>query len=223
MILRRFHYHHRHSLLLSLASRTTVKVHKIIFVHAVFIVACPQIPFNKSAETYAMLSDEDMLCSVVGGGCGASNAEEGSAIAEDEGKTSGLSRGRGKAKARGRGRKVGQAPNGGQQQPDSAQKACQGHCGKSHELTEFNTDQNICKECNNDKRRFARLVKAQEETAWWEALQRENPKAAEKTLKSYSREHKKHGPKHKFSVMQHKRRLKTASGVRGSKEMKWMW
>ena len=73
-------------MLLSLASRTTVKVHKIIFVHAVFIVACPQIPFNKSADTYAMLSDEDMICSVVGGGCGASNAEEGSAIAEDEGK-----------------------------------------------------------------------------------------------------------------------------------------
>ena len=48
-------------------------------------------------------------------------------------------------------------------------------------MTEFNTDQNICKECNNDKRRFARLVKAQEETAWWEALQRESPKAAENT------------------------------------------
>ena len=90
-------------------------------------------------------------------------------------------------------------------------------------MTEFNSDQNICKECNNDKRRFARLVKAQEETAWWEALQRENPKAAEKTLKSYSREHKKHGPKHKFSVMQHKRRLKKASGVRGSKQKKLMW
>ena len=48
-------------------------------------------------------------------------------------------------------------------------------------------------------------------------MQRENPKAAEKTLKSYSKEHKNHWPKHKFSVMQHKRRLKTASGIRGSK------
>ena len=73
-------------MLLSLASRTTVKVHKIIFVHAVFIVACPQIPFNKSADTYAMHSEDEMLGSVVGGGCGASNPEDSSAIVDDEGK-----------------------------------------------------------------------------------------------------------------------------------------
>ena len=85
-------------------------------------------------------------------------------------------------------------------------------------MTQFNADQNICKACNNDKRRFGRLVKSQEETEWWDALQRENPKAAEKTLKSYSKAHKKHGPKNKFSIMQHKRRLKKASGVRGSKK-----
>ena len=86
MILRRFHYNHRHYLLPSLASLTTVKVHKNIFVHAVFIVACPQIPFNKSADTYAMHSEDEMLGSVVGGGCGASNPEDSSAIADDEGK-----------------------------------------------------------------------------------------------------------------------------------------
>ena len=73
-------------MLLSLASRTTVKVHKIIFVHAVFIVACPQIPFNNSADTYAMHSEDEMPGSVVGGGCGASNPEDSSAIADDEGK-----------------------------------------------------------------------------------------------------------------------------------------
>ena len=89
-------------------------------------------------------------------------------------------------------------------------------------MTEFNADQNICKECNNDKRRFARLVKAQEETAWWEALQRENPKAAEKTIKSYSKEHKTHWRNHQFSVMQHKRRLKKLQGFAEAKK-KWMW
>ena len=33
-----------------------------------------------------MLSDDDMSCSVIGGGCGASNPEDSSAIADDEGK-----------------------------------------------------------------------------------------------------------------------------------------
>ena len=36
-----------------------------------------------------MLSDDEMICSVVGGGCGASNPEDSSAIADDEGKTTG--------------------------------------------------------------------------------------------------------------------------------------
>ena len=126
MILRRFHYHHRHSLLLSLASRTTVKVHKIIFVHAVFIVACPQIPFNKSADTYAMHGEDEMPGSVVGGGCGASNPEDSSAIADDEGKQVAYLAVEAKPKLVAADVKLEQILNGDEQEPDNAQKACRG-------------------------------------------------------------------------------------------------
>ena len=54
-------------------------------------------------------------------------------------------------------------------------------------------------------------------------MQRENFKAAQKTLKRYHQEFKKNGSKSKFSIVQHKRRLKKSSGLRGSKRKKWMW
>ena len=85
-------------------------------------------------------------------------------------------------------------------------------------LNSFNADQSCCKECNNDRRRFGRLVQSQAEEQWWEALQRENYKASQKTLRNYHQTFKKNGSKSKFSIVQHKRRLKKASGVRRSKK-----
>ena len=102
-------------------------------------------------------------------------------------------------------------------------KSCVGFCKKKLPISSFNEDQNVCKECYNARRKFKRLLVLQNEEEWFDQLQAENPKEAEKTMKTFAKHCKTHGPKVRFSLLEHKRRLLKKSGVRGSRRRKWMW
>ena len=102
-------------------------------------------------------------------------------------------------------------------------KKCKGPCKKTHDISCFNADQSSCKGCFNGHRKFDRLVKAQGEEAWWDALQAQNPKEAERTLRAFMKFNATALPRQKFNILEHKRRLKKSSGHRTAGRKKWMW
>ena len=106
---------------------------------------------------------------------------------------------------------------------EEEQRRCTAHCKKMLWPDDFNDDQLECRNCFNEKRRWSRLLCSQKEGDWWDALKANNPRQAQKTMKKFSTHCKTNSPKFKFNILDHKRRLVKASGIRKSGKRKWMW
>ena len=99
---------------------------------------------------------------------------------------------------------------------------CTGACKRKQPTENFYNDQTVCKECCLAKKRWGRLCESQEQGEWWDGMKATNGKQADKSLRTFMK-HLKEKPKDKFSIMDHRRRLKKSSGVRGAHRKKWMW
>ena len=101
---------------------------------------------------------------------------------------------------------------------DDEKMKCTGHCKKTLDMCHFNQDQIICKSCFNETRKWKRLIEAQKEQDWWDALKANSPRDAQKTMDKIGKHCKENKAKDKFNILNHKRRLKKASGVRKARK-----
>ena len=98
-----------------------------------------------------------------------------------------------------------------------------GHCRRALPPTEFSEDQNSCRKCTNDKRRWLRMCAVQGEDEWFRDLSGKQPKSAEGLLRKYSKHCEEGLPKSKFGVLEHKRRIIKKSAAFVARRNKWMW
>ena len=75
----------------------------------------------------------------------------------------------------------------------------------------------------NERRRFDRLARDQGQQDWWSQLAAQEPKEAEKALRSYSKHARASTSQPKFSIVEHRRHITQRHGVRSARKSKWMW
>ena len=111
-------------------------------------------------------------------------------------------------------------------QPDEAQKKCTGFCGKRKPLSDFNADQNSCKECVLHTKAFWRHAKSQGCEKDMKDLEKSDPKMAADVQKEFAKERMQAAAlekKMKFGIQAFRKTLESRSGERAEKVKKMMW
>lgn len=102
-------------------------------------------------------------------------------------------------------------------------KTCKGTCGKTKAITDFYTDQCVCKDCVHVERKLLRRASAQGEEDYVKKLKREEPKEFSKLCKAFGKAVKPGQKAQSFCVASWKRHVGVRSGQRSSLKRKWMW
>ena len=113
-----------------------------------------------------------------------------------------------------------------QQQPDEAQKKCTSFCGKRRALSDFNADQNSCKECVLHQKAFWRHAKSQGCEKDMKDLEKTDSKMAADVQKEFVKERMQAAALEKqlkFGIQAFRKTLESRSGERADKVRKMMW
>ena len=113
-----------------------------------------------------------------------------------------------------------------QEAAEETQKKCTGYCGKRKALSQFNADQNSCKECVLHQKAFWRHAHSQGCTKDMKDLEKSDPKMAADVQKEFAKERMQAAAtekKLKFGIQAFRKTLESRSGERADKVKKMMW
>lgn len=109
---------------------------------------------------------------------------------------------------------------------EDKQKKCTSYCGKRKALSDFNADQNSCKECVLHQKAFWRHAKSQGCEKDMKELEKKDPKLAADVQKEFAKERTQAAAQEKrikFSIQAFRKTLESRSGQRSDELRKFMW